>query len=329
MAQYLRPCVSLASWGFANRGYYGPASFVAYRNRDFYRNSRTPWARFFIRWDYLQPTQGLAPGADDTTPLTLGGGMTSALYLLQMDDVIRQARLAGCRIVLCIHICPRWANSERWPLSSGPPPDGGDISLIPPDDSKIAGWPYRGPWWDLIAYLVQRYTKLDSRNVGSNRWVDFLEILNEPNQWALQGGGQGSPAYQVAARMMRTAHEVLEGNSAYPEITGHAGYGGEPLLMGPTTSSYQRANTQAATKYDDFTDQLADRLRQIGFGRSASMRTRASRGRTTTTTTSNPSETVGRRPSPPLSYAASSRIVRCGAVRPGMDGHTPTRRVPT
>lgn len=264
MAQYLRPCVSLASWGFPNRGYYGPASFVAYRNRDFYRNSRTPWARFFIRWDYLQPTQGLAPGADETTLLSLGGGMTSALYLLQMDDVIRQARLAGCRIVLCVHICPRWANSERWP-SSGPPPDGGDISLIPPDDSKIAGWPYRGPWWDLIAYLVQRYTKLDSRNVGSNRWVDFLEVLNEPNQWALQGGGQGSAAYQVAARMMRTAHEVLDGSAAYPEITGHAGYGGEPLLMGPSTSSYQDPNTQAGTKYDQFTDQLADRLRQIGF----------------------------------------------------------------
>ena len=269
MTSYLRPMVALPAWSKTNHGYYGMPSLVRWRNRELFTASRTPYYRLWVAWPYLQPKNGSDPAANnvDRVPFQdawnpnapidpanydrhdLYGttyywpNMTPQLYLRQLDDTIIQARRAGLKVVLTLFLTPHWANgSRRSGFNSNP--------WYCPPDSAAPG----SPWANIASYLATRYCSLtnDPRFGGYNgrwRWIDFLEVCNEPNgQWWPQDDASNDARNvprlpELAAQMMKTARG----------ITGAAG---SPIILGPATSDGDNG-----TSYGTFTTRMLNWIR--------------------------------------------------------------------
>ena len=224
MADYLRPCASLTAWSVGNAGYYGPGGgFLSYGNHERYRDSKTTWARFWVRWNHMRPWDGADPATDKRELVGLGGeswpNMTPQLLTWHLDNQIAAARAAGLSIILCTDDFPAWVN-------------GGQGSLVPPTDVSVTS-PY-GQW---IRWLCNRYSLWSAASRGDNVWVDFLEVCNEPNgRW--QGSGN-KPA--IAAGMLRTARTITANYTA-----------NRPIVCGPATTDGSDAAAFVDSMFNNF-----------------------------------------------------------------------------
>jgi hypothetical protein len=188
MADYLRPAIALAPWSANNNGPLGPQNYQNFHNPEFFSDARTPWARFWIRWDFLQPA-GVTDPAKDTTAIPQYPSMTPQAYLLYMNLQIQKARLDGKSIVLTLYAFPSWTNRGR--AASGPRPAAGYDYLCPPDNvaagtASSFGSPYDAIIWYLCTYYHTQHPVVPGVS------IDILEVTNEPNlQWWPQKTARG------------------------------------------------------------------------------------------------------------------------------------------
>ncbi|MDQ3934053.1 MAG: hypothetical protein M3340_05410 [Actinomycetota bacterium] len=231
MTDYLRPCVSLAAWSPRNGGYWGPSGFLSYGNHERYRESQTPWARFWVRWLHMQP-RGRTDPALDNQPLVYDPwpGMTPQMITWQLDNQIAAARAAGLKIVLVVDEFPGWANGN-----------GG--SERPPALSNLG---VDGDYAWFIRWLANRYSSVAAQGRGDNVYVDFLEVCNEPiHRWTRAGEDYTTAAHK-AAQMMHTARAIT------------ANTGNQPIIAGPACSD---ANVD---DLKTFINRMFDRFNTLG-----------------------------------------------------------------
>lgn len=233
MASYLRPCVALAPWSPENLGPFGPFNYELFHNRDFYNDSRTSFARFWIRWDHLQPYEAYSNTTADGRPIPGygGAGLSPQAYLYYMASNIQKARQDGRRIVLTLYATPSWANASR--RASGPRPAGASDFYCPPD-SAAAGTAssFGSPYDFIISSLALWFHTQAPRNPWfPGAAVDFLEVVNEPNlQWWPQTNYSGQKLMPfTAAAMMATARTRTR-----------LSFGNYPIIAGPAVVDTQR-----------------------------------------------------------------------------------------
>jgi hypothetical protein len=233
MADYLRPAIALAPWSVRNNGPLGPQNYQNFHNPEFFSDARTPWARFWIRWDFLQPV-GVTDPAKDTTAIPGYPALSPQAYLLYMNLQIQKARLDGKSIVLTLYAFPSWTNRGR--AASGPRPSSGGYDYWCPPDNVAAGTAtsFGSPYDAIIWYLCTYYHTQNP--VVPHVSIDILEVTNEPNlQWWPQTNNAGQKLMStVAAGMMATARtrtRLSTGN--LPIIAG-------PAVVDTTTSTATR-----------------------------------------------------------------------------------------
>ena len=233
---YLRPCISLAPWGPANAGFYGPASFPSFHNPTFFSDARTPWVKVWIRWDYLQPNGAGTNPINDLSPIGLPG-YNVATYLAFKNLEIQYARQAGKKVILQLHATPEWANATT--REQGPNPAGRPNNTSPPWDTS-----HGSPFAQIVWFLAAYFNPLHPHIAGG--YVDFLEICNEPNLefWPqINNAGYYIMPY-LTASMLSTARWVTM--TATADV---------PTIMGPGISDTERTDTAASghVPWDTFT----------------------------------------------------------------------------
>jgi hypothetical protein len=242
MADYLRPAIALAPWSAGNNGPDGPQNYRLFNNPGFFSDARTPWARFWIRWDFLQP-RGVTDPAKDTLEIPGYPGLTPQLYVLHMNLQIQKARNDGRAIVLTLYSFPSWTNRQR--AASGPQPANGYDYLCPPDNVAAGTATSFGSPYDAIIWYICTYYHTQNPVVPGVS-IDFLEVTNEPN---LQWWPQTNYAKQklmstVAAGMMATARTRTRLST-----------GNLPIIAGPAVAD---TTTSTPTRQDwlSFTNEV-------------------------------------------------------------------------
>lgn len=234
-----------------------PGSSQDYFNcRGFLLETGTRWVRLWADWPSLQPEPDLAPDQ---------GSGASRLWAL--DRQIAQATADGVDVILTSYRFPAWANGTAglsaaaaavYQLEDRVGASGRGV----PKDLRFRLPADLGPgsaWARWIEFLVARYS------LGSDlrrAEIAALEVVNEPNLqlWPLQGpSASGRPAdpgpvtiHTAVAQMFATAQSIT------------AGYGSQPLLLGPGSSDVSDSS-RLSVPYDEFTTLLLDALDAVGF----------------------------------------------------------------
>jgi hypothetical protein len=257
MAQFLRPCVAMGQWSPSNMGYSGAQSYVAHRNQEFARTSRTPYIRVWASWPLLQPSPGVDPAVTNSPyPDNFWPGMNPQLYIWMLDETIRRIRTDGRRVILTLRDCPEWANPTNRRRGVVEYPDtrpfgDRDVWSVPPDNVENGG-----PWSIMVWWLCNRYNIFNAAARGDDYWIDFFEVCNEPNfEWKPQTDKDGTrQLYRWAAKMIKTAREVTrDATRNYPPI------------MGPALSDTEVRTSPNQTHWKDFMTAVLNRLDQLGF----------------------------------------------------------------
>lgn len=245
MGEAVQRGVALGPGGLGNKKRYAP-------NRRYFAEAGCAWVRLWADWPTLQPSPEAPPD------------------LRGLDADIAAARADGLKVMLTAYRFARWANgtSQVTPeqdvgfetqdriLPGDDPAQRKELTFRVPDDvSEASAW---GKW---IALLVDRYRQGGSG--GEGRWIEALEIFNEPNlQFWPQQAPSPDPAnpyapgklivHQPAARMMVTARTILSARA------------GAPVLVAPALSD-RVGGGRLDTGYDQFADALLDELDRLGF----------------------------------------------------------------
>lgn len=146
---------------------------------------------------------------------------------------------------------PDWI--AKWYGTSAYNPAGRpQIYHAPADVSVSSDW---GHW---IAYLFDRYGQGGSGAPNGSMWVEFLEIVNEPNlqMWPQQPSASDTTRIMhcQVGQMMQTAQVIQQSRP-----------GNALLLCGPALSDYVGANGPSFTNVVDFVDALLPYFDSIGF----------------------------------------------------------------
>jgi hypothetical protein len=287
MSAYLRRMVDMSPAGVLlndpNRDY------RLYHNRDWFRETRTPWVRLWAPWFSFQANSSQTPGT--------GSNSAAAAQISALDQQIAAANADGVKVMLVSWGVPQWANGTAGiaqgsaadfnygTLNNGTAIDPGTKGIGPWDRMSKGQWDnwhnygiappsaksllYKmpldlssaGPWGRWIDWLYRRY-------LGNNRYgakIAALEILNEPNGYQLwpQQTEVGSSviadnfartnSYQVPiAQLMQTADSIS------------ASYGRGILLVGPAAADTP-SNSRLLTPFDVFTRKVLNALESRGF----------------------------------------------------------------
>jgi len=103
----------------------------------------------------------------------------------------------------------------------------------------------------MVYYLAAKYNINNS--AANNAWVDFLEVMNEPNfRWWPQTTSDGRKLLHLwAAQMLDSARN----DTRY--------LGNQPIILGPTLSD--TVGSPSTRGYDEFMTATLDRLRELDF----------------------------------------------------------------
>lgn len=275
------------------------------------KESGTTWVKLWVDWATLEPyspAQLLAMSNDARTEVRdyadAVKGRKEAI-LKNLDMQIRTAHKEKLQVILTIHHSyPLWASYANPNLHLPLPPNPSRDALVPGCDAlcKIAHDRKRrdpfakvpmdlgitGPWAVWIRALVERYgltkAKIDSsREICSQNflepgcsdylnYVDFLEIVNEPNYtlWPQRSPDKKSGRMVIArdvAQMFRTSKTILEWLNLILIEHGQLDGGATTLnLLGPATADYTITNYRR-TSYDEFNSELLRHLQGFTPGR--------------------------------------------------------------
>jgi hypothetical protein len=222
-------------------------------NIDIVAESNSTWVRLWADWPTYQPSDPFVSPTDPFPNIVDLEDTCSAHYverdprtsaLIQnLDEQIVLARSRGLHVIVTSQHFPVWATYPKSLFS----PD--QLSVVPKDVGVDSPW---GKW---IKFLVKRYGYSEATS-NTGRYVDFLEVTNEPNLTILPQ--LGLP--EKVAQMFQTAQAVVRT------------YGNTLRLAGPGTADIDHSKCQAdkhvsdkGTNYAEFTENLLKSLRQVGF----------------------------------------------------------------
>ena len=277
MSRALRKMIDIGPGGVI---YPGSAQDYRYHaNRDYFRETATPWVRYWADWPSLQPDSRYA--IDD--PASPGYPKLQAL-----DEQIRFACQDGLRVMLLPYRFPAWANGTA-ALSAQRNTDA-EISFEYWDRMTEAVWDryvregrnpsvynpsrraleYRLPadaygpfsaWARFFEFLYRRY---HWGQRASGRFVHGFELVNEPN---LQLWPQHAPAAAGASRFASgpvTIHtQVAQLMATAQQVGGR--YGSSTRLYAPSTSDSDTASSRRYTRWNEFVRALLDALAVRGY----------------------------------------------------------------
>ena len=287
MSDYLRRMVDMSPAGVLlndpNRDY------RLYHNRDWFRETQTPWVRLWAPWFSFQANSSQTPGT--------GSNSSAASQISALDQQIAAANADGVRVMLVSWGVPQWANgtggiaqssaadfnygttnggtavdpktggSGPWDRMSKAQWDNWHNYGVAPTSMKSLLYKRpndvttKGPWGRWIDWLHRRYT-------GNNPYaakITALEILNEPNGYQLwpqqtpvgstliaSNFARTTPNQAPIAQMIKTADAIS------------ARYGRQLLLVGPATADTPN-NSRLLTGFDVFTQNVLTALEGLGF----------------------------------------------------------------
>jgi hypothetical protein len=223
------------------------------------KKSNTHWVRLWADWPTMQPDPGIDLQHPDFGNYIERDARTSG-FIQNLDDQVRIARKEGFGIILTAWRFPLWVN--RTPMPCLPRrSDSDELVHIPSDLCPDSDW---GKWID---FLVRRYGYSNETGV-SGRYVDFLEIVNEPDsQMFPQRDCDGRLMMtRWVATMFKTAQDKVRARNA--ELAAVLG-GPHPtalVLAGPgIADSTTSTRLDRITPYQTFTRSLLRWLPRAGF----------------------------------------------------------------
>ena len=229
----------------------------------------------------------------------------AARLLINLDGQIRVAHKEKLQVILTVnHSYPLWTNDSRVQVKALPG-QSDEYGPILGCDNACQGWNdvefilksrtprdsfrkvptnlnARGPWADWIGFLIERYG-LTQNKINPNRqpcsynfngegcgdyqrYVDFLEIVNEPNltHWPQRNANDNLIMPLYVARMFRAAKGELDRRNRI--VAGQLPPGSRTTLrlLGPALSDSTETNDRR-TSYYEFTRELFKRLDSINF----------------------------------------------------------------
>ena len=253
------------------------------------KNSNTRVVRLWADWPTMQPNRSNLERDIETDCQT-------ERFIHYLDNQITTARREGFKVILTSYRFPLWVNYTPGDLKKAgydmrPPAADGDLCPLPrctratnsacegalapspqgpvlnevPDENKL-----RTYWARWINFLVRRYG-YSHETKGSGRYVDFLEVSNEPNNykqmWPQQDGRGRLIMPDRIAVMFRIAQRIVQERNEELIFTGlfDEQHPTTLVLAGPATEDSPRTNTSRQTSYRTFTVELLRRLRDVGF----------------------------------------------------------------
>lgn len=255
-------------------------------------DSDTGYVRLWVDWSVLQPYP---------TPLNLIRDDPNAKPLVEsLDAQIVEARKNGLKVILTvIHRYPKWVvwYYGKKPLS-GPclnPCESleGEAHETCKQSEAFKRWKKENdlkvcermplglyessPWGEFISFLVSEYgftkDKTNPCDPAHNRYVDFLEVVNEPNLTHIPRNGKkrtdggGLTLALDVADMFVTAQKIVRDRNAAlrlppPPSAPKLDAGATTIkLAGPATSDTMRRNQD----YQEFTEELLRALDRRNF----------------------------------------------------------------
>ncbi|HKR01555.1 MAG TPA: FG-GAP-like repeat-containing protein [Pyrinomonadaceae bacterium] len=219
------------------------------------RKSRNGWVRLWADWPTLQPTADLSFDNIEIDPRTRP-------FIRSLDEQISAAQRDGFKVILTVHRFPLWANQNNPDLKR--PFDRDLESLVPNHLGENSDW---AKWID---FLIRRYG-YSTATKDSLRYIDFLEVCNEPNlsghMWPQRDGDGHLVIDNRVAQMFITAQKKVRNRDGEPEVTGvlDSQHPTTVKLAGPATSDTTRNTTRKSvplnTDYQKFTTELLKRLK--------------------------------------------------------------------
>lgn len=252
------------------------------------KGSNTRVVRLWADWPTLQPNRSDLERSIETDCQT-------RRFIEYLDRQIVTARREGFAVILTSSRFPLWVNYTPGDLKKAgydmrPPANGDEPCPLPrctkatgqeceraltpspqgpvlnevPDENKLKTY-----WERWINFLVRRYGySYETRD--SLRYVDFLEISNEPNinnqMWPQRDKQNRLIMPARIARMFRLAQRVVQRRNDELIFTGifDEQHPTTLVLAGPATEDIHR-NDRDVTSYRTFTLELLRRLRDVGF----------------------------------------------------------------
>ena len=277
MSLVLRKLVDIGPGGVINPG--SAQDYRYHSNRTYFRDTATPWVRYWADWPSLQPDGRHA--IDD--PASPGYAKLQAL-----DEQVRLACQDGLRVMLLPYRFPTWVNGTA-ALNAQKNTDT-EISFEYWDRMTEAVWnryvregrnpavynpsrralEYRLPadaygptsaWARFFEFLYRRY-HYGQRSSG--RFVHGFELVNEPN---LQLWPQQAPAPAGGSRFasgpVTIAAQVAQVMATAQLVA--ARYGSTTRLYAPSASDSDTASSRRYTRWNEFVPALLDALAARGY----------------------------------------------------------------
>ncbi|MFZ0750360.1 MAG: HYR domain-containing protein, partial [Pyrinomonadaceae bacterium] len=241
-------------------------------------DSKTGWVRLWVDWPTFQPSDGdLKVMRNDPTSTTtddflrvmplsnIESDPRTKPFLDNLDDQIKLARGQHLKIILTVYRFPLWL---RYPAClPGCLFEERDPFLKVPDDLSNSG-----AWGQWISYLVERYGYSDTTK-SSGRYIDFLEVCNEPNltMWPQRVGDMTNGQIIIArrvAQMFKTAQQIVDARNTSIQGQLDAEHPTTIGLAGPATADVDDPNGAGrikSTGYDIFARKLLDELSELRF----------------------------------------------------------------
>lgn len=244
-----------------------PAQLNQDSNVALLKNSHTTWIRLWASWPTLQPLEEIDL-RDPSSPRYIENDCRTKDLIKNLDDQIRAARKEGFKVILTAWLYPTWANG-----GVPPRPDPANPCGLISDFEGLTRFPTRldadSPWARWIDFLIRRYGYSQSTKSiqPAGRFVEFLEIVNEPN-------GKG-PAHKDSrghwvtpsrvARMFKTSQDLLVQRNV--ELSGQldSQHRTTISLAGPALVDSTNDNGGAVMPYQVFTRLLLGKLDDFNF----------------------------------------------------------------
>lgn len=267
---------------------YNPCAPDPKSNIEILKKSGTTWVRLWVYWPAFQPESTIDlinPTLPDGSPNLsyVGNNDRTKRFFENLNEQIRVAQREGFKVILTTTGFPTWANNYN-PLNPAHQPDPSKPNdansrrpehLVPTDLSRTSAW---GKWVDFLVkqYGFTKEKKIDLSNVDplNGRYIDFLELCNEPNldsvMWPQRSFSRPDVIVMPrrVAQMFQTAQAIVEARNRLLQNSSFTG--GRMLnrrattlyLTGPATSDSEITNDRR-TSYHKFTEELLKALHDL------------------------------------------------------------------
>jgi hypothetical protein len=231
------------------------------------KNSGTTWVRLWASWSSLQPLEEIDL-RDPTSPNYIENDCRTKALIQNLDEQIRVARKEGFNVILTAWLYPTWVNG-----GAAPTPKPGSPCELESKFEYLTRLPRTltagSPWARWIDFLMRRYgySQATKEIQPAGRYVEFLEIVNEPNGTGpahKNSSGEWVTPSRVA-RMFKTSQDLLVQRNS--ELGGEldAQHRTTIRLAGPALVDSTNEFGGKIMPYQVFTGLLLKRLDALNF----------------------------------------------------------------